>query len=309
MKNVRLSAPTAEDINAQIAKILRGLGSPEPPLDLRIVRELLKLDRGYYSSDDDGLVRDVVSRLKIAGRQVLQRPTLLSEAIRGWNLKALYLPDQKRILIDKALPPLKHRWNEAHEIGHDIIPWHAGMMMGDTEHTLTIGCRAHVEAEANFAAGRLLFLGDRFVHEANASVPTLSHVRGLSKRFGNTITSTLWRFVEQAHVTTPMIALVSGHPHPSKWKEDFDPLSPCRHSIESPSFTAQFGSASDTMMFQAISTYCGSQRGGELGVDEIILNDQRGEAHVFRFETFFNGHDALTLGVCVRRHADATVVK
>jgi hypothetical protein len=42
------------DIDLLIDKILRDLGRPEPPLDLRMVRELLRLDRKYYSSTDVG---------------------------------------------------------------------------------------------------------------------------------------------------------------------------------------------------------------------------------------------------------------
>lgn len=136
MKNVGLDNRTIEDIDDQIAKILRGLGNPEPPLDLRVVRDLLKLDRAFYSTTDDSALRETFSRLKVAGIQVLKRPTILGDAVRALSLKALYLPDQKRILLDKDLPPLKHRWNEAHEIGHDIIPWHEGMMLGDTAETL-----------------------------------------------------------------------------------------------------------------------------------------------------------------------------
>jgi Zn-dependent peptidase ImmA (M78 family) len=300
VKNIQLGIKTVEDIDAQVDKILRGLGLPEPPLDLRLVREILNLDRVYYSTTDDSVLRETISRLKVAGVQVLRRPMLLAEAIRSWNLKALYLPDQKRILIDQTLPEIKHRWNEAHEIGHDIVPWHAGMMLGDNEQTLSIACRAQLEAEANFAAGRLLFLANRFIEEANACPPAMSHVRALSKRFGNTITSTLWRFVEQSHVTIPMIALVSGHPHPSKWKDDFDPAVPCRYCIESPRFLERFGAVLEVQLFQAVTAYCGAQRGGELGTADLILLDRNRESHVFRFETFFNGHDALTLGVWQR---------
>ena len=140
MRNVRLGQRTLVDIDGQVEKVLRGLGNPEPPVDLRLVRELQKLDRGYYSTTDDGLLRETMSKLLVAGKQVLARPTLIGEAVRTLSLKALYLPDQKRILLDKDLPPLKHRWNEAHEIGHDLIPWHAGMMFGDTEQTLTPAC-------------------------------------------------------------------------------------------------------------------------------------------------------------------------
>lgn len=302
MKNVSLGHRTVADINGQVAKVLRGLGDPEPPIDLRIVRDLLKLDRGYYSTTDDSLLREMFSRMKVAGLQVLKRPTILREAVQTLSLKALYLPDQRRILLDKDLPQLKHRWNEAHEIGHDIIPWHMGMMLGDTEQTLTPSCHAIMEAEANFAAGQLLFLSDRFAAEAGSSTPSLALVKSLSKSFGNTMTSTLWRFVEQAHGGRPIVALVTGHPHPTRRKFDFDAASPCRYCVESPPFRDRFGALREVDLFTAIVGYCGSQRGGSLGSSEVLLRDLNGEPHSFAFETFFNSHEALTLGFWLRPH-------
>lgn len=302
MKNIRLGARTIADIDGQVAKVLRGLGNPEPPVDLRVVRELLKLDRGYYSTTDDSLLRETLSRLKVAGRQVLLRPTILRDAIQSLNLKALYLPDQKRILLDQDLPLIKHRWNEAHEVGHDIIPWHAGMMLGDTEQTLTLACHEVMEAEANYAAGQLLFLLDRFRAEATSVPPSLDLVRQLSKSFGNTVTSTLWRLVEQAHGDRPMVALVTGHPHPAKRKFDFDAANPCRYCVESPLFKEWFGQITETELFSAIVGYSGAQRGGMLGEAEIVLKDRNGEQHVFAFETFFNSHEALTLGYWLAPH-------
>lgn len=300
MKNVRLGSRTVADIDGQVAKVLRGLGNPEPPIDLYVVRDLLNLDRSYYSTTDDGLLREVISRLKVAGRQILARPTILRDAICSLNLKALYLPDQKRILLDKDLPQIKHRWNEAHEIGHGIIPWHADMMLGDTEQTLTPACHEIVEAEANYTAGQLLFLADRFRAEATAATPCLELVRNLSKVFGNTITSTLWRFVEQAHGDRPMVALVTCHPHPLRRKPDFDPTNPCRYCVESPHFRERFGHITEPKLFQFISRYCGAQRGGSLGVSEIVLCDRNNDEHLFTFETFFNSHEALTLGYWLR---------
>lgn len=308
MKIGRLQSRTAGDVDAQVLKVLRGLGGPTPPLDLLSVRELLKLDRGYYSSTDDGLLREVISRLKVGGLQILKRPTILLDAIRTLSLKALYLPDQKRILIDKDVPEIKHRWNEAHEIGHDIIPWHSGMMLGDNESTLTPSCHAQMESEANFAAGRLLFLGDRFTDESRGSPPSLDYVRSLSKTFGNTMTSTLWRFVEQAYPTTPLVALVTGHPHPSKRKPDFDPQNPCRYCIQSPAFGERFGVLDEKILFDTIVSYCGAQRGGQLGIRDVLLADNNGDRHVFSFETFFNRHEALTLGVWSRPHATMVAI-
>lgn len=300
MKNIELKARTAADIDTQVAKILRGLGMPEPPIDLRLVRELLKLDRAYYSTADDGVLRETVSKLTVAGLQVLKRPTLLLDAVRSMSLKALYLPDQKRILLDRDLPLLKHRWNEAHEVGHDIIPWHAGMMMGDSERELTPSCHAQMEAEANYAAGQILFMGGRFVEEAGDSAPTLGAVRELNGRFGNTITSTLWRYIEQVRSDLPMVGLVTGHPHSSRRKAEFDPADPCRYCVQSPSFTLRFGHVSEIELFRHVASYCGAQRGGKLGEAEIVLIDATRTRHLFRFETFFNSYEALTLGVWQR---------
>lgn len=309
MRNISLGHRTVVDIDGQVAKVLLGLGNPEPPVDLRIVRDLLKLDRGYYSTTDDSLLRATFSRMKVGGRQVLLRPTLLSDAVRSLSLKALYLPDQKRILLDKDLPEIKHRWNEAHEIGHDLIPWHAGMMLGDTEQTLTPTCHEIMEAEANYAAGQLLFLADRFAAEAAASAPNLDHVRRLSKGFGNTMTSTLWRFVEHAHGGHPMIALVTGHPHPARRKADFDAANPCRYRVESPAFRERFGTLKETDLFAAVVSYCGPQGGGILGQAEIVLLDRNGDRHVFAFETFFNRYEALTLGVWLKPFAGPVAVR
>ena len=309
MRNASLGHRTVADIDDQVAKVLRGLGNPEPPIDLRVVRDLLKLDRGYYSTTDDSLLRETFSRMKVAGLQVLLRPTILGDAVRTLSLKALYLPDQKRILLDKDLPPLKHRWNEAHEVGHDIIPWHAGMMLGDTEQTLTPACHEIIEAEANYAAGQILFLADRFAAEATSSTPSLALVRSLSKGFGNTMTSTLWRFVEQAHGGRPIVALVTGHPHPTRRKADFDAANPCRYCVELLPFRERFGGLKETDLFAAIVGYCGAQGGGSLGQTEVVLTDRNGELHLFGFETFFNRHEALTLGHWLRPHTGAVAAR
>jgi len=305
VKNVSLERRTVLDIDEQIEKVLRGLGNPAPPIDLRIVRELLKLDRGYYSTTDDSLLREMFSRLKVAGKQVLKRPTILKDAVTQLSLKALYLPDQKRILLDEDLPKLKHRWNEAHEIGHDIIPWHEGMMLGDTLQTLTPTCHEVMEAEANYAAGRLLFLASRFEEEARSEEASLDLVRRLSGVYGNTLTSTLWRLAEQAHGDRPMVALVSGHPHPAKRKADFDANNPLKYCVQSPLFQDKFGAISEGQLFAVVAGYSGPQRGGTLGQAEVLLTDNNGKKHVFWFETFFNSFEALTLGIWLREKPTA----
>ncbi len=296
MKALRLSAGTAGDIDTQVDKVIRGLGNPEPPLDLRVVRDHLALNREYYRRTDDGFLRETVGRIRVAGRQVLRRPTLLLEAVRKFSLQALYLPDQKRILLDQDVPVLKHRWNEAHEIGHSLVPWHAELLHGDDDQTLTLSCREALEAEANFAAGQLLFLRDRFVEEARSRAPGFKTVQELHKLFGNTMSSTLWRYVEQADPARATFGLVSAHPHPERRRDGFDPLRPCRHMMQSATFAEMFSRVSEVQLFTRVVHYAGPQRGGMLGAEEVILTDDVGNEHIFRLETFYNGYDALTLG-------------
>lgn len=207
MLNPFLDDRTRRDIDQKITKVLRDLGDPEPPLRMEIVHELLKLDLAYYSSNDQGILRETFHRLRVGSKQVLQRPTLLLDAIRKLDLKALWVPDRKRILIDSQLPPAKHRWVQAHEVTHSLVPYHNLMLHGDQQQTLTPLCEERLEAEANYGAGRLLFLQDLFREHFLSGPQTMEEVLRLAKKvFHNSITSTLWRAVET--FDTPAFGLV-----------------------------------------------------------------------------------------------------
>jgi len=298
MKNQPIGKHEGEDLRKQVRKVLRGLGEPEPPLDLRDVRELLRLDLRYYSSEDDSYLQEMVSRIKIGGKQLLLRPALLLDVVKKAKLSALWVPDHKRILIDAEAPKLKHRWFEGHEIGHGLAPWHQRYLFGDDAETLRLTCYERLESEANYAAGQLLFLQERFSEEANDLPTTLESVRQLHKTFGNTMTSTLWRFVEDARPDLPLVGIVSRHPH--RAGKDFDPENPCKYCIESPAFRTRFSGTDEVKLFSIIKDYASRARGGPLGSAEVLLTDGNGDRHAFHFESFFNRYEALTLGVYLR---------
>jgi len=262
---------------------------------LKDVRELLRLDLAYYSASKDGALRESWSKLLIAGRQVRARPGLLLEVVRKWNLRALYLPDRKRILLDEDAPIRKQRWTEAHEVGHSILDWHQATMLGDTEAALTPLCRARIEAEANFAAGRLLFLGKRFETELNDSSLNLTTVQSLAKRYGNTITSTLWRLVEQASPPACVVGIISEHPRYSTTVLTAGDV-PIKYTFYSASFSNLIGRVPDAMLWSAIRSYCSYAKRGPLGQGEFPLTSASGLQLDFSFETFHNGHEALSLG-------------
>lgn len=294
MKNQPIDPFAAQDIQAQVDKVLRGLSDPEPPLNLCDVRELLKLDLHFYSSTNTGPLREFVSKVKVGVKQIANRPTLILDIVRQAGLKALWLPDRKRILIDEGIPNLKMRHAEAHEITHSITPHHRPFFFGDDRETLRTSYHEKLESEANFGSGQLLFLRERFSAEAHDLPRTLTTVQELAKTFGNTITMTLWRLVEEAHADELIFGIIS--PHPQYLCDNFDPQNPCRYFIESPAFRDRFGSVTEIAVFQSIQQYASRVSGGPLGEGYSDFVDCDGEQHRFFMETFFNGYEALTLG-------------
>ena len=241
---------------------------------------------------DEGILRETIHRMTIAGKQILANPCILLDAVRKFSLKALWQPDRRRILLDHNEPKLKHRWNEAHEIGHSLLDWHEPYSHGDHKQTLSYSCHQQIEAEANYAAGRLLFLRERFTEELFSSPITFDAVKSLSKSFGNTMTSGLWRTIES--VDSPCFAMVSGHPRNPPHNDE----EPVHHFIRSRQFTRQFKSIDATHVFGTLATFC--RRGnGPIGEAEIALVDDNGTIQIFLVQSFHNGHDALTLAMPV----------
>jgi len=211
---------------------------------------------------------------------------------RKRDLKALYVPDRKRILLDSDLPKLKQRWGEAHEISHSVLPWHQSFMHGDPNQTLSMSCEIEIESEANFAAGRLLFFGDRFKEElwsGNISIPRIKELAG---DYGNTITSTLWRAIEVCD--SPTFGMVSQHPH---YISADKPT--IRYFVVSRSFKERFSAIGSESVFKAISQHCTHRKAGPLANEEVVVTDDNGLRHRYLIECFSNRYDVLTLGTCL----------
>lgn len=293
MKNVPIGDFESEEIRGLVSRVLRDVSAVEPPLDLNAVRGVLKLDLGYYSASDPSLRQEVVHRVRVGAhllaKKVARSLLEVAEKARLWGI---WLPQPRRILICEDAPKPKHRWIQAHEIGHSLIPHHARFLFGDPEETLSLACQEQLEREANFAAGQLTFLQGRFVEEALDQPVNLNSIIELADAFGNTKTSTLWRFVEEAHAGRSLVGIVSASP----WAAQ-DGSDPCRHCIESPAFRERFGRVSGLELYGALRTYCSRRRGGPLGQGEVLLEDANGERHLFQFESWSNTHEVLTLGV------------
>lgn len=293
MKNVHIDARAANDIDQRIDRVHRDLSYSGGKIELPQVRDLLRLDLHYYRADDPNLLGEVVHKLKVGAKQVIERPGLLLEAVRKFDLNALFIPDRKRILIDNSVPDLKKRWYESHEVAHSLIPWHADYMLGDDRTTLSQASHEAIEAEANYGAGRLLFPHRAFSEARLSSVNTLAQVREIAKHFGNTITSTLWRCVEQSDEVT--FASIGEHPHYMR-----EGKLPIEYFVSSKLFERQFPHVTESEIWEWLPTYCSYRQTGPLGSSEIVLRDANGTPNIFGIESFSIKYSVLTLARWLR---------
>jgi len=299
--NRLLNPRTCQAIDQRVEKLLKDLGNPEPPLRMTDVREFLKLDLGYYTSNDDSWIREKIHQMKVAGKNVIERATTILTVVKSLGLKAVLLAERRRILLDNEVPKPKHRWNEAHEITHDVLPWHDGIAHGDPETTLSQACHAQIEAEANYGAGRLLFLGKQFEEVLRCSPCNFELVQELHADYGNTMTTTLWRVVELS--LDAAFGVISKHPRTVSGAHAGD----IRYFVRSPKFEAEFSKVKVRQLFDSIRAKCFGRR-GPIGHGEFEIIDDRGDKHEFCFETFFNGHDALSLGHCGKGRAGKIIL-
>lgn len=76
---------------------------------------------------------------------------------------------------------------------------------------------------------------------------------------------------------------------------------PCKYFIRSRALEAQFSTVLETDVMRIIGGYATWSKRGPLGSAEAVVRDDNGNEHLFSFETFYNGHEALTLAVFTRR--------
>lgn len=296
-------------INAQIQRVLRDLGNPEPPLRLEDVRQLLSLDLQYYRSTDPGLITELTHRFHLLAKKSI--PNLghhLLSALAKSKLCAFWVPDASRILIDEAEPEPKHRWIETHEIAHSLTPWHKGFLLGDSKQSLDPACHSTLEAEANYGAGRLLFLQDQFGQDARDLPLDFASVKTLSKRYANSLISTCWRIVEERNSEQAAFGLISVHPHYDHIGSH-DGTDPWRYFIRSTQFRLQFPHIKAADIFGLVSRHANHHRTGPIVNAEDVLVDITGKAFEFILQSFATQHACMTMGYLVRLRAPLVVIE
>lgn len=185
-----------------------------------------------------GLHRDVLFDLG-ANDEVPLRFRKFLNRIKGVVLGALDIPE-KRIYLDGGVTGSRARFTEAHEIGHDALPWHAGAYFGDTQSTLDKHTEAGLETEANAFAADILFGIERFSAQADDYRASIDVPLGLNGMYATSAHATVRRYVE---LSRHEIALVIAGRLPSRIGP---PSVPIWGTYESQSFRQRYGPLSSS---------------------------------------------------------------
>lgn len=288
---------TRREIDKIVKRTLREAGLLEPPVQVAVLIEHLNLYRDFYDLEDPSILQRLRHKVLLHGRKLV-------EVAKKITLHAVWLTDDRRILIDQSLPAPKRRWASYHEVTHSLLPWHRDFFLGDTAQTLDPYYQEALEEEANYGASGLMFCGDRFTHEALDLTPGWSAISTLKKRYDASFPTTLRRFVEHSHdlamamavLTPPWEPLPEGQP------------SACRHFGTSARFAREFGSQDPSAIINQIQANVEMRRGGPVGEFALSIPDKNGDARLFDVECFYNRYDILALLVCHRNQSRKIVI-
>jgi IrrE N-terminal-like domain len=141
--------------------------------------------------------------------------------------------EERALFVERTQSRARRRFTEAHELGHLLCPWHRAVVRLDTAGEL-FGVRGvGIEAEANLAAGELIFQGARFTAEAAGLERSLRTPLALADAYGASGHAAAHHYVERH--AEPLALLVAG-----RWPDAHGRL-PVWRSVESPAFAAAFG--------------------------------------------------------------------
>jgi hypothetical protein len=282
-----LDDPTRREIDKIVERILRDAGLREPPIQIAEVLTHLKLNRHFYSLDDPTLLRRFAHRLQIGTNKIIN---VVREKIK---LAAVWLPDEKRILVDKSQPEPKQLWASFHDTVHTVLPWHREFFLGDTAQTLEHEYQDMLESEANYGASGLMFGGELFTAEALDTTPCWNSIGQLTTLHKKSYVTTFRRYVEHGH-DLALAGLIS-----TPWWKDkpADQITRCRHFIRSKRFSKEFPDVSPDQLLQYVNKSTRPRKWGIAGEFMVAVQNAVGEPCEFFAESFFNQHYLMTLFV------------
>lgn len=201
--------------------------------------------------------------------------------------------------VDLSQREPRARLTEAHEIGHQIIPWHrAAFQLDDQERLLGI-TRDQLEAEAYLAAGHLIFQGQHFMRPALDYQVSIGTPIALAPDYGASRHAAIRYYV--LHHPHAVALLVAGH------YLRRDGSIPIWTSVESASFAQKYGSLASLMNGRLLIAAGDGQPLGDIAhqamktaevtAKDFMIRDLRGDREDFIAEAFYNQHNVFIMVV------------
>lgn len=214
--------------------------------------------------------------------------------IRGTVLGALSIPE-RRVFVDDAQSAPRARFTEAHEIGHDALPWHRHAYYGDDHFTLDRSSEAGMEAEANLFAAEVLFGLDRFTEQADSYRPSLDVPLGLNGDYLVSAQAAVRRYAELSR--HPVALLVVGRYLSAGTPSSLRIL----QTHQSSAFMRRYGPVGQCLRVGRLSSVLypevrqlAVEHPTHVAESSMTLETTRGRVH-FRSEGFSNGHIGMVL--------------
>lgn len=221
------------------------------------------------------------------GEETPRRFRDVIKKLSGKVMGLLSIP-KREYYVDRSLPIPRQRFTEAHEIGHDALPWHEAAFWGEDHTTLDPSTKEVLEQEANQFSAELLFGAGRFTSHADQYAPGLEVALHLAPQYGVSAHASIRKYVEDSEHAIAVLA-VSRFPKNGGAVEVIG-----AQTFESPRFQSRYGRL--TAMFRRTvgrSTYPEldallSLQAGSVPPCEVTLETTRG-ATKFIAEGFTNG--------------------
>ena len=198
--------------------------------------------------------------------------------------------------VDRSQCEPRARLTEAHEIGHQIIPWHQAAFQLDDEARLLGTTRDQLETEAYLAGGHLIFQGQLFLRHALDYQVSISTPIALASDYVASRHATMRYYV--LHHPDAVSMLVAG-------RYQHQGSVPIWTSVESASFAAKYGSLANLMNGRlVIAGGAGEPLGDiarqamatpEVAAKDLGIRDLRGDRRDFVAEAFYNQHNLFVL--------------
>ena len=261
-----------EEIRRVAGKTLKKARCSDPPVIIEPVYKIHNLQKKIFLKEDP----EFIELSKKAGSN---NPDIL----RG----VLFVKDGLAVARDDGYDR-RTKFVFIHELGHWNLPWHKQMLYKCTQFDLSPSARKQMEREANFYAGELCFMGDKFTESLFYSELSFNRIKDLADLFQMSKESTLRRTVELEHRPCAFITLDVNE------KDDKNFLK-VKYPVHSESFKKDYGEFSRTQTFpkgHVLSQVRVNMIKRALKHDNAIV--KFGEKKVeLNAEIWFNGYNVL----------------